>query len=62
MLPTTSPARLNAIAVSDARGVGARDFCGWIGRTNGANLCKGLWLLKKSLFFKTAKIGGIENV
>jgi len=28
MLPTTSPARLNAIAVSDAWGVGARDFSG----------------------------------
>jgi hypothetical protein len=26
MLSTTSPARLNAIAVSDAGGVGARDF------------------------------------
>jgi hypothetical protein len=31
-------------------------------RANGASLCYRLWLLKKSVFLKTAEISGIENV
>ncbi len=52
--------------VTGREGVGARSGDAWIlswGRECVGDFeCNGLWVLKKSIFFTTAKIWGMENV